>query len=112
MPKAKLESLQPGMVVTADVKNMDDMLLIPAGCTLTEKHINILQSWGIPEVQVETAGTAEDNSDPLQRLAPEALAKITAELKEKYWHFDDKNQVEVEVFNLVLRRKAKQLAGK
>lgn len=112
MPKAKLESLQPGMVVTVDVKNMDDMLLIPAGCTLTEKHINILQSWGIPEVQVETAGAAEDNSDPLQRLAPEVLEKITTELKEKYWHFDENNQVEVEVFNLILRRKAKQLAGK
>jgi len=112
MPKVKLEFLQAGMVVTADVKNMDDMLLIPAGCTLTEKHINILQAWGVTDAQVETAGAAEDNSDPLQRLDPGVLAEITAELKEKYWHFDETNEVEVAVFNLVLRRKARQLAGK
>jgi len=112
MPKARLEFLKPGMMVTADIKNMDDMLLIPAGCTLTEKHINILQSWGIPEVQVETSGAAEDGCDPLQHLDPGVLAEITAELKEKYWHFDETNQVEVEVFNLILRRKARQLAGK
>ena len=72
MPRIKTESLQTGMVVASDVKNLDSMLLIPAGCALTERQISILQAWGIGEVEVETAANVEE-PDPLSRLAPEVL---------------------------------------
>jgi len=112
MPKLKLESLQEGMLVTTDVKNMDNMLLIPAGCALTEKHINILNAWGIPEVQVQSCDGSEDSGDILQKLPPGTLAKITDDLKAIFWEPIDKNAVQKEVFDQVLRRTARQMLGK
>jgi hypothetical protein len=99
------------MVVTADVKNMDNMLLIPAGCVLTEKHIDIFNAWGITEVQVESGGNAEDSGDILQQLPPETLEQLRKELAGIFWDPVDKSPVQAEMFDLLLRRKAKQIAG-
>ena len=52
MSRIKTEQLKEGMVVVTDVKNMDDMLLIPAGAKLTSRQIGILQSWGVLEIDV------------------------------------------------------------
>jgi hypothetical protein len=112
MPNVKLESLQVGMVVTTDVRNMDNMLLIPAGCALSERQIDVLNAWGIPEVQVQASDDSEESTDILQRLPPETLAKITAELEELFWEPIEKNPVQREVFGLVLRRRARQVLGK
>jgi hypothetical protein len=111
MPVVKLESLQEGMVVTKDVRNMDDMLLIPAGCAITEKHINILGAWGIAEVQVEACEDSEEPADVLEKLPPETLDKIRSELKALFWESPDDDPVPKEVFDLALRRKARQILG-
>jgi hypothetical protein len=107
MPRVKTELLQEGMVVVTDVKNMDDMLLIPAGCTLTERQINILQAWGVEEIEVQQAGDT-GNSDPLARLSPEVLARLTAEIKAHFWQPDEANPVFVEIFKLMLQRRARR----
>ena len=111
MPKVKIASVREGMVVTADVKNMDNMLLIPAGCALTEKHVNILNAWGIAEVQVESGGTAEVSGDILEQLPPETLERIRQDLAGMFWDPIDKSPVQAEAFDLVLRRKARQIVG-
>jgi hypothetical protein len=111
MPKVKIASVSEGMVVTADVKNMDNMLLIPAGCVVTEKHINILNAWGITEVPVESGGTAEVSGDILEQLPPETLEQTRRELSAIFWEPIDKNPVQAETFDLVLRRKARQIIG-
>ncbi|MEI6786294.1 MAG: hypothetical protein WCQ21_35895 [Verrucomicrobiota bacterium] len=111
MPKVKIASVREGMVVTADVKNMDTMLLIPAGCVLTEKHINILNAWGIAEVQVESGGTAEVSGDILEQLPAETLAQVRKDLTAIFWDPIDKGAVQAETFDLVLRRKARQVVG-
>jgi hypothetical protein len=109
MPKVKTQSLVAGMVIAADVKNMDNMLLMPAGCELTEKHITILNAWGIPEVQVESCDGQEEPADVLQQLAPELLNQLADELQAIFWEPIDRNPIQREVFDLVLRRKAKAL---
>jgi hypothetical protein len=53
MIRVKSEALQPGMIVARDVKNIDGMLLAPLGCQLSERQIDILQAWGVVEVEVE-----------------------------------------------------------
>ena len=111
MPKIKLASVRGGMVVTADVKNMDNMLLIPAGCVLTEKHISVLNAWGIAEVLVESGGVAEDSGDILQQVPAETLEQARIELTGFFWDPIDKSSVLAETFDLALRRKARQIAG-
>jgi hypothetical protein len=99
------------MVVTGDVRNLDNMLLIPAGCALSERHINILCAWGIAEIQVEACEAAEDSRDLLQELPPGRLEQLTQELAATFWEPVDKGPVQQEVFNLVLRRQAKRALG-
>jgi hypothetical protein len=111
MPKLKVASVREGMVVTADVKNMDNMLLIPAGCVLTERHINVFNAWGITDVQVEASGDVEDSGDVLNQLPAEIREQLRKELSAIFWEPVDKSPVQAEMFDLVLRRKAKQMAG-
>jgi hypothetical protein len=107
MPRIKTESLQAGMVVASDVKNIDSMLLVPAGCALTERQINILQAWGIGEVEVE-AGANVEETEPLSRLAPEELARLSAEIRAVFWQPDESNPAYAEVFKLMLQRRVRK----
>jgi hypothetical protein len=104
MPKIKLDAVSEGMTVAADVKNMDDMLLVPAGCVLTERHIKILRTWGISEVQIDGE---EQGSTTLMTIAPDVLCRMEDELRKTFWEFDSKLPVQQEIFKLALRRRAR-----
>lgn len=113
MPLRKTESLQPQMVVASDVKNIDGMLLIPAGAALTERQIDILQAWGVTQIDVQaSAGVEADSGDPLTKLPPEVLAKWTEEAKALFWKLDESNLVEAEVLKLMLRRRVQRAGTK
>ncbi len=110
MPKIKTDALQPGMVVAGDVKNMDDMLLIPSGGTLTERQIDILTAWGIEEIDVQIAAGVHEGSDPVASLSADVLTRITGELKASFWKADEKDPAYQEIFRLMLRRRARRCA--
>jgi hypothetical protein len=112
MPKLKLEQLKPGMVVAAGVKNMDDMLLIPPGCELTERHLNILETWGIAEVDVQVAEEAQEPADPLSRLSATQAARLESEIRALFWELDKSNPVQQNILNLMMRRQAKHRPGR
>jgi hypothetical protein len=107
--RVKSEELQPGMVVARDVKNIDGMLLAPSGCELSERQINILQAWGVTEVEVEAGEEMAKNHDPLAQLPPEILAKITADLRARFWKPDEFGPVPAEIFKLMLLRQARRI---
>ena len=100
------------MTVAVDVKNIDGMLLLPAGCELKERQINILQAWGVAEIDVEASAETAAASDPLAKLSPETVAALTAELKALFWQPDESSPVYNEIFRLLLLRRAKTLASK
>jgi hypothetical protein len=110
MPRIKTELLQAGMVVLSDVKNIDGMLLIPAKGTLSERQINILQAWGVAEIDVTDSETISD-PDPLAKLSPEELSRLTQEVKSRFWRPDESNPVFAEIFKLMLQRRAGQPIG-
>ena len=109
MPKIKIDSIQEGMVVANDVKNIDNMLLIPAGCTLTERQINILQAWGVAEIEV-VATQADDEKDPFSKLSAEELERVMLEIKERFWQVDEANPVFLEIFKIILQRRVNNTA--
>jgi hypothetical protein len=97
------------MKVASDVKNIDGMLLVPAGCELTERQINILQAWGVTEVEVEASEEKARQLDPLAQLPPETLAAITNTLRARYWKPDEFGPVPAEIFRLMLLREAQRI---
>jgi hypothetical protein len=106
--RVKSEALQPGMVVARDVKNIDGMLLAPAGCELSERQINILQAWGVTELEVDAGEEMAKAHDPLAQLPPEMLAKLTADLRARFWKPDEFGPVPAEIFKLMLLRQAQR----
>ena len=109
MPKIRLDQVEEGMTVARDVKNMDDMLLIPSGCELTARHIDLLHTWGVGEIQVEAGGEGDDAGDPLQRLSPKASEELATELKERFLRCEEPGPVQAEIYQLILRRRAHQI---
>jgi len=105
--RVKSEALQPGMVVARDIKNIDGMLLAPSGCELTERQINILQAWGVTEVEVEADDKLAQAHDPLAQLPPEVLGRMTADLRARFWKPDEFGPVPAEIFKLMLLRQAR-----
>lgn len=99
------------MVVAHDVKNIDGMLLAPSGCTLNERQINILQAWGVDEVEIEASGEAAQSLDPLARLPPETLATLTTGLRARFWKPDEFGPVPAEIFRLMLARQARRFSS-
>ena len=108
MAKVKIEQLNKGMVVAEDVKNLDNMLLIPTGTKLTERHINILQAWGVFEVEVEVADGAAPASDPFEGLPAELLAQATADVRSRFHRLDEHEPAANEVFQVMLRRRVRR----
>ena len=97
------------MVVARDVKNIDGMLLAPAGCELSERQINILQAWGVTELEVEADDAMAKAHDPLAQLSPEILAKLTADLRARFWKPEDFGPAPAEIFKLMQLRQARRL---
>ena len=96
------------MVVAREVKNIDGMLLVPAGSELGERQIGILQAWGVSEVEVEASQEMAKSHDPLAQLPPETLAKLTVNLRGRYWRPDEFGPVPAEIFQLMLLRQARR----
>jgi hypothetical protein len=109
MKKLRIEQLQEGMVVEAEVRNMDGTVLLPAGAVLTRRFIDILSAWGVPEVCVKSTDDAEERTDPLARLMPGELARLQEETRSLFWSLDESSAVQQEVFQQILRRKARRL---
>jgi hypothetical protein len=107
--KVKSEQLQPGMVISRDVKNIDGTLLLPSGCELSERHIDILLTWGVAEVEVEASEEMAQSHDPLAQLPPEQLAQMTSGLRARFWKPDDFGPIPAEIFKIMLVRQARRL---
>lgn len=108
MPRVQTAALQIGMKVEADVRNADGMLLIPSGAELTERHLTILDSWGVAEVEVGIPEGMDDPSDPLAKLDPVELERFTAEVRSRFRQLDESDAAAMEVFQAILRRHARK----
>jgi hypothetical protein len=51
-----LADAEPGMVLREPAENHQGQILLPAGAELAQKHLRILQSWGVGEIEVEESG--------------------------------------------------------
>ena len=97
------------MVTASDVKNIDDMLLVPAGCQISARHIKILRTWGVSEVNVVDAGEGEDSMDPVSRLRAEQAARLESEMAALFHGRQADNSVMAELYRLAHRRRASEM---
>ena len=85
MPIVSVEQVVPGMVLSGPVVDRRGRLLIPAGKSLTEKHVSALKMWGVPHVEIE--GDDEEAHD-VGAVDPQLLERARAELRPFFIRLD------------------------
>jgi hypothetical protein len=73
------------MTLAENLTDSSGRLLLPAGTTLTDKHLRYCQMWGIPEAEIVGNDPAES---PEETLNPAAVAAAEARLRPLYRHVD------------------------
>jgi len=84
------------MVLAADTSNMNGVVLLKQGTTLTEKHIKILKTWGITQVEIE----GEESDTSLQEILdahPEFVSQACHEASQLFLHVDQTHPLFVEL---------------
>ncbi|EFC91821.1 putative signal transduction protein [Dethiosulfovibrio peptidovorans DSM 11002] len=83
MTLLRVDKLKEGMVVKVDVVAPSGRLLLPVGTNLEDKHVRLLKSWGVVEVEIE----GEPQPESLPKLPPmpkEAMTKGASYLDHLY----------------------------
>ena len=47
-----LDEVRPGMALASPVSNRQGVILLQQGAQISERHLNILKSWGVTELDV------------------------------------------------------------
>lgn len=104
-----INDIKEGMELAEDVVNLNGAILLKAGCTITEKHIQALKAWGIAEANI--SGVEKDNlGEPsLEAVDPEEIARIDQDLKYLFQKTDLENPIVAEIYRLVRKREAMRL---
>ena len=106
MPRIPRDQVRPGMILSAAVHDRNGRLLMVAGGELTDNHLRIFQTWGIPEVEV--AGDQETGPAALGEVAtvdPEALRQAEEQVKKLFCRADTNHPVIKELMKLAIIRK-------
>lgn len=99
-----IENLAPGMVLAADVYDMNGRLLIGSGLGLEAKHILIFRTWGIVEADV-VGDVNTDTVDMPNDLSPEKFEQTRNLLLPLYAHTDVDHPAMIELLRLATLRK-------
>jgi hypothetical protein len=106
MGKLNLAQIQPEMVLAADVLDRNGRVLLKAGLAISEKHLKILQQWGVTEADIKDVSREDVNSLALQELDPEAHARAEAHYRELFRCTPLDNPIVQEMFRLSVLRAA------
>jgi HD-like signal output (HDOD) protein len=94
----RTDSLNEGMILADDVKDMKGKLLLAKGQELESRHIRIFKIWGVTEVNVVGDVGCEEGSD--SDVSPERIEKIREKTKPLFCHADLDHPAIAEIFRL------------
>ena len=113
MARTALELLSPGMRLTTPVRNASGVLLLKEGEVLTEKHLRILETWGIAEADVDCDGGGNPAANAQAALLREIMERVEKEMTHRFRRANLANDpVMAEIFQMGTRRVALQRAGR
>lgn len=109
MPLKPSKELEEGMILTSDVCNLDGQILFTKGLELTTRHIDILQMWGIPKVEIAGEDEEEDASN-LDQFPPVIIARAELAVN-KHFSLVKSSHPAVEIMRKIcVLKTAKQIA--
>jgi hypothetical protein len=104
--KILTDNLLPGMILGADVRDRSGRLLLGTGTELSERHLFILRTWGV--VEVEIAGEEERGDDPksTKTIDPTLCAAIEKKIAPLFCHVDNTHPAIKELISMRILREA------
>jgi hypothetical protein len=86
MAKLNLEDVQPGMVLEKDVEERSGQVLLRAGSEITDRHLNILRSWGVTEPDIQNVTQEQVNAQVMQQFDPQVLKEVEERMEQVSLH--------------------------
>ena len=77
MRTVRTTQLETGMILADDVRDINGRLLLAKGESIQTKHIRILKTWGIPEVNIAGESKPDDPHSPLAETEELKAARAT-----------------------------------
>jgi putative nucleotidyltransferase with HDIG domain len=95
-----VDSLEQGMVLSEDVRDINTRLLLSKGQKIGPKHIRILKIWGVAEVNI--VGSAEDQTLEMPAADPEKAEQIKSAIDLVFKQVNLENQTLKEIYQASL----------
>jgi len=108
MALIKIKQVQTGQILQADAIGPKGRVLLTKDTTLNEKHIEILNTWGVVQVDVQGDDVIEDKITVFFNDLPlEVKNKIKSEINDRFIHCDKEHPLINELV-MALRNKLAQ----
>ena len=98
MVLVKVANIQPGMVLAANVRDLNERLLLSKGVVIEDQHLRILKMWGIFEVKVEAAEGRMGEDDP--SLDEEQVRTVSQVMASRFSRLDLSHPAIIEILRL------------
>src|SRR6056297_2234278 len=106
MDKVSIQQLNPGMILSQDVKDPNGRLLAAAGQEISGKLIRVFKIWGVGDLRVQAA----DSSAQAEPEIPADIRRKAEDITSYRFQFNDLNDPFVyELFRIAVDKKARQL---
>ena len=103
--------LRPKMVLAEDLKNLDGRFVLSKGTQLTQKHLRILQMWGVIEANIERVSRKDVEENTIAQLDPAVIQDVEDLTRERFHHADLEHPLVRELYRLCCLRKARGRSG-
>ena len=104
--KVGINNLTPGMILGADVRDRSGRLLLGSGTELADRHIYVLRTWGVIEVEIAGADDDSAGTNFSNAIDPEKWEAIASEITPLF-HYTDQNHPAVkELMRMRILREA------
>jgi hypothetical protein len=112
MGTVNISGLEPGMVITVDVKDRLGRVLLGAGKEITEKHIRLFKMWGVTEAEVK--GVAQDDVAAREAAAfdPEQVQAAEQMTRDLFVHAGQEHPAMKELARLAILRRMRSIPEK
>jgi len=103
--KVAIENIEIGMVLASDVHDRSGRMLLGAGVELTQKHLVIFRTWGVPEVDIAGQGSDETADQVPADVDSRELAAAEQALIPLFRHTNRDHPAIVELMRFAALRK-------
>ncbi len=107
MNSVKIKLIREGMVTATAVKDRTGRILLASGKTITSKHLKVLKTWGITEINIMSSNESPSDSEQSDKSISVDPSIIKA-MDKLFQFIDRRHPVVSEFYNLCVARKAKE----